>query len=268
MIMMSLPADSYVLKGQHVLELMIKKNNLPTRLFINQSLTVYDPGFFAETTVYEQWVRYQLPEAFRTDIESEEFKQIHVVSSDDSLTIIDDKIVSESEGWADHYKDIFFFRSRKKLVNRLKSLGIDFSARSMGRLQGTICYIIGANYPDESVPQLWVEKDTFRPLRWLIKATVTDETGLSKLKKFEILYKEWNAYQKSWYPSKIEFYEDQQMIQSIEIRQVEINPAFSKDLFDITQLKAYYSTKLQEPLPENNPSDIEKQIENFKKIYE
>lgn len=264
MILCSLPADSYVLKGQHVLELMLKKNKLPTRLFINQSLTVYDSGFFAEASVYEQWVRYQLPEAFRTDIESEEFKQIHVVSADNSLTIIDDMVVSESEGWVDHYKDIFFYRSRAKLVNRLENLGIDFSTTSLGRLQGTICYIIGANYPDESVPQLWVAKDTFRPLRWIVKIA-DSETGL---KHFEFLYKEWNTHHRTWYPSKIEFYEDQQMIRCIEVRQVEINPAFSKDLFDITRLKAYYSTKLQEQLPENHPNDIEKRIEDFKKIYE
>lgn len=260
----SMSASAYVLKGQHVLDLMLEKNNLPRRFFINQSLTVYNSGFFAEKKEYEQWVRYRLPEQFRSDIESNDLKQIHVASADDSLTIVDASVVAESETWADHYKDIFFYRSREKLVKRLEDLGIDFSVTSLGRLEGIICYVIGAQYPDESVPQLWIAKDTFQPLRWIFEISDSDDD----LVRFEFFYKEWKSYHKSWYPSKIEFYQGPQIVRSIEVRQIELNPGFSKTLFDIESLKEYYSPKLQEAFPETGQSDIEKRIEDFKKIYE
>jgi len=261
----SLSANGYVLKGQHVIDLMLKKNHLPTRFFIDQSLTVYNSGFFTSKTEYEQWVRYQLPEQFRSDIESDDLKQIHVASGDDSLTIVDGSVVSESEIWADHYKDIFFYRSREKLVKRLEVLGIDFSVTSLGRFEGIICYVIGTRYPDESVPQLWVTKDTFRPLRWIFEISDSDDDMVP----LEIFYKEWKKYHKSWYPSKIEFYQGPQIIRSIAVHQIELNPSFSKTLFDINSLKTYYSPqKLQEVLPETGQSDIEKRIEDFKKIYE
>jgi len=261
----SLSANGYVLKGQHVIDLMLKKNHLPTRFFIDQSLAVYNSGFFTSKTEYEQWVRYQLPEQFRSDIESDDLKQIHVASGDDSLTIVDGSVVSESEIWADHYKDIFFYRSREKLVKRLEVLGIDFSVTSLGRFEGIICYVIGARYPDESVPQLWVTKDTFRPLRWIFEISDSDDDMVP----LEIFYKEWKSYHKSWYPSKIEFYQGPEIIRSIAVHQIELNPGFSKTLFDINSLKTYYSPqKFQEVLPETGQSDIEKRIEDFKKIYE
>jgi len=261
----SLSANGYVLKGQHVLELMLEKNHLPTRFFIDQSLTVYNSGFFIEKTEYEQWVRYQLPEQFRSDIESSDLKQIHVASGDDSLTIVDGSVVAESEIWADHYKDIFFYRSREKLVKRLEDLGIDFSVTSLGRFEGVICYVIGARYPDESVPQLWVTKDTFLPMRWIFDLSDTDDDVV----RLEIFYKEWKKYHKSWYPSKIEFYQGPEIIRSIAAHKIELNPGFSKTLFDINRLKTYYSPqKFQEVLPDAGQSDIEKRIEDFKKIYE
>jgi len=260
-----LSANGYVLKGQHVLDLMLEKNRLPKRFFINQSLTVYSSGFFTEQTEYEQWVRYQLPEQFRSDIESNDLKQIHVSLADNSLTIVDGRVVAESEIWVDHYKDIFFYRSREKLVKRLTDLGIDFSKTSIGRYEGIICYVIGAEYPDASVPQLWITKDTFKPLRWIYKLSDSDDVLVS----YEIYYKDWKPYHKAWYPSKIEFYQGPLIIRSIEVRQIELNPDFSKALFDINRLKTYYaSPELQESLPGSGQSDIEKRIEDFKKIYE
>ncbi len=261
----SLSANCYVLKGQHVLDLMLEKNNLPRRFFIDQTLTVYNSGFFTLKTEYEQWVRYQLPEQFRSDINSDDLKQINVASGDDALSIIDGSVVSESEIWADHYKDIFFYRSREKLVKRLEDLGIDFSVTSLGRLEGTICYVIGARYPDESVPQLWVTKDTFLPMRWIFDLSDRNDDMVS----LEIFYKEWKKYHKSWYPSKIEFYQGPEIIRSIAVHKIELNPGFSKTLFDIKSLKTYYlPQKVQEVLPDAVQSDIEKRIQDFKKIYE
>ncbi len=257
-------ANAYILKGEHVLQLMIEKNNFPVRLFVNQQISFFDPGIESINTEYEQWIRYRIPEQFRSDIDAYDLKQIHVVSSGNSLTIIDGRIVAESERWVDHYKDIFYYRSRKQLVDKLETLGINFSVTSLGRLNGVICYILGAEYQDESVPQLWVSKETFQPVRWIFD--VSDEQGLEEQK--EILYGDWKSHNNFRYPSKIEFFQGQNLIQSISVLQVEINPPFSGDLFDIEQLRNYYSTGIREETDSADPDDIEKRIEEFKNIYE
>ena len=257
-------ANAYILKGEHVLQLMIEANNLPVRLYVNQQISFFDSGIQTINTEYEQWIRYRIPGEFRSDIDAYDLKRIQVVTSDNSLLLIDGKMVAESEIWVDHYKDIFFYRSRKQLVEKLESLGINFSVTGLGRYNGIICYILGAEYQDETVPQLWVAKDSFQPVRWIVE--VSDVDGVVEQK--EILYGDWKSHYNSRYPSKIEFYQGRNLIQSISVLQVEINPPFSEDLFDIEQLKKFYSIGVREERDSTDQYDIEKRIEEFKKIYE
>lgn len=258
------PADAYILKGEHVLQLMIEKNNLPVRLYVDQRIVYFDPGSEAMNTEYEQRVRYRIPEQFRADIDALDLERIRIVSSDDSLTVIDGRIVSESETWVDHYKDLFFYRSRKRLVDKLESLGINFSVTGLGRYNGVVCYIVGAEYQDETVPQLWIAKDTFLPIRWIFE--VSDIAGV--VEKKEILYDDWKSHYNSRYPSKIEFYRGENLVQRISVLQVEINPPFAGDIFDIEQLKNFYSPGLREETEPTDQNEIEKRIEEFKKIYQ
>jgi hypothetical protein len=259
-------ANAYILKGEHVLQLMIETINFPKRLSVHQQIAFFDSGIESETmnTEYEQWVRYQMPEEFRSDIDTLDLKQTQVVSSDISITVIDERIVTDSQAWSDHYKDIFFYRSRKQMVEKLESLGINFSVTSLGRYNGEICFVLGAEYPDESVPQLWVAKNTFQPVRWIFE--ISDVEGVVEQK--EIRYGDWKTHYKSRYPSNIDFFQGQNLVQRISVLGVEINPSFPEDLFDIEKLRILYSTMNPE---EKNPAehnDIEKRIEEFNRIYE
>lgn len=260
-------ANAYILKGEHVLQLMIETINFPKRLSVHQQVAFFDFGIETETmnTEYEQWVRYQMPEEFRSDIDAEDLKQTQVVSSDNSLTVIDERIVSDSQAWVDRYKDIFFYRSRKQMVEKLESLGINFSVTSLGRYNGEICFVLGAEYPDESVPQLWVAKDTFHPLRWIFE--ISDD-GLGGLEQKEIRYGDWKTHYKSRYPSNIDFFQGQNLVQRISVLGVEINPSFPADLFDIEKLRVLYLTLNPEQTDATDENDIEKTIEEFNRIYE
>ena len=263
-ILIIFPADAYVLKGEHILQLMIAENNLPVGLSVNQQVSDIDPGRETGEKIYEQLVRYRIPGEFRSDIDGLDLSRIHLVSSDQSLTVVDGRVVAETETWMDHYKDIFFYRSRHQMVEKLESLGINFSVASLGRYNGMICYILGAEYGDESVPQLWIIKDTFQPVRWIFR--VSDEQGI--VEQEEILYKDWKKHYKFRYPSIIEFYQGMNRIRTIAVLQVKTNPPFPEDLFDMQQLKIIYSKKIPENTDLTKQNEIEKRIEKFKQIYE
>lgn len=258
------PAIAYVLKGEHIIQLMIVENNFPGRLLLKQQVAFFDSHIEIINKVYEQQVYYRVPEEFRADINAQDLQRIHVVSSDNALTVIDGRIVAESEIWADHYKDIFFYRSRKELVKKLESLGINFSVTSLGRYRKMICYIIGAQYPDESVPQLWIAKDTFQPVRWIVETS--NVQGIAEHK--EIIYSDWKSHYNSRYPDKIEFYQAGHLIRSITVREVETNPRFAGDLFDIDNLKTIYSPGIIEDTDVLRQNDIQRRIKEFNRIYE
>lgn len=257
-------ADAYVLKGEHVLQLMIEKNNLPKRLGIFQTVSFFDPEVDFMTTDYDEKVFCRIPGEFRSEIATADFQRVHVVASGRSVTIVNGQLVSTSETWTDQYKDLFCFRDRKQLVEKLQTLRINFSVTSLGRYQGTICYVLGADYPDETVPQLWVSKDTFRPVRWIIDAADVDGVRVQR----EILYQDWQSYSRSWYPSRIEFMEDRQPVKRISVGKIATNPSFSNDLFDVDRLESIYAPRYGEEKKPEDRNDISHQIEEFKKIYE
>jgi outer membrane lipoprotein-sorting protein len=261
------PANAYVIPGPHLLELMIKKLGSGKSLLISQKLSLYDvsPG---ETIIeLRETLKYNFPEQFRSDIQSENTKRIYVFSLGTALTVIDNKIISNTETRFDCYKDVFLYRSRMLLHDRLSSLGVDVSVSSLGRFQDKVVYVIGAEYPDETVPQIWLDKNTFQPVRWII----IDKDNKSKRDVLEIRYEDWKRTNKTWYPIHIEFYHNNVLVREIYADKIKVNPSFSEELFDIEHLKSVYLNLSSAEKDEDDSqglSDIQKTIKEFKKLYE
>ena len=257
------PARAYVLPGPYVLELMTQSLGKGKRLLVSQKLRLFDDTPDKDPLELSETLKYRFPDTFRSDISSENIQRILVVSKGRTLTVIDEKTSDETESRYDHYKDLLLFRSRKMLQERLILLGVDPKVSSFGRFQGKPVYVLGAQYPDETVPQVWLDKNTFRPLRWII-------TSLPP-QRLEVRYLQWHKLEKTWYPMRIEFIADGNLVREIRVENTKVNPSFAKNLFNIEHLKSRYpraepegSADLDKDEPTN---EIQKTIENFKKIY-
>ena len=264
------PANAYLLQGPHLLELMARNIGTTKSLFVSQKLVLYDESFKEGSIELKETLKYIFPEKFRSDIVSKNSKRIHVVSKGRSLTVIDGKTVASHEILFDRYKDIILYNSRSALLQRLARLGINVSVSSLGRFQNKPVYVLGAQYPDESVSQIWLNKDTFRPFRWLINSR---KAG-GRLDSLEIRYFKWRKISKIWYPMHIEFYQDDNLIRMIEVDEIKVDPGLSAGLFDINRLKSTYpkdtmnSQGLSKQRQPGELSEVQKMIEEFKKIYE
>ncbi|MBU4185811.1 MAG: outer membrane lipoprotein-sorting protein [Proteobacteria bacterium] len=259
--------NAYVIPGPHLLELMIEKLGRVKSLLISQKLSLYDVSPEKNIVELRETLKYNFPEEFRSDIQSENAKRIYVFSSGIALTIIDNKIVSNTETRFDCYKDVMLYRSRILLQNRLSILGVDVSVSSLGRFKDKIAYVIGAEYPDEAVSQLWLDKNTFQPVRWII----IDKENKSNRDVLEIRYGDWKHTNKAWYPMHIEFYHNDTLVREIYADKIKVNPSFSEELFDIEYLKSTYLNRgsvEQDEEDSQGLSDIQKTIKEFKKLYE
>ncbi len=259
-------ADAYVLQGPHILELMTAKLGVPKKLLVSQRLILYDNSLQNGSVELEETLRYHFPEKFRSDIQSENAQRIHVLSKDMALTVIDGKVSAEGETVFDRFKDILLYRSRELLHERLSLLGVDMSVSSLGRFKDKIAFVVGAEYPDESVPQVWIDKDTFRPVRWLI------ECKRPELEKdsLEVRYLDWQKINRIWYPMLIEFYQNNSLVREIYVVNIEVNPIFSGNLFDINRLKSIYppiASVMTDQQKTNDLNDVQKTIEDFTKIF-
>jgi hypothetical protein len=278
--------SAYVLQGPHVIQLMAEKLGQAQSLSVSQRVIFYNPAnssnpqpAMADQTAtapmrpaavqLNESLKYLFSEAFRSDISSELNQRVYVFNKGQSITVIDGVISEAGESRFDVYKDLLLYRSRDSLSDRLSNLGIDISVSSLGRFEGRPALVVGAEFPDESVPQLWIDKETFHPLRIMVFDT---QSAYSPRNSFlEIRYSGWQQIGKINYPMQIEFVQDGLTVRAIEVDEYQINPSFSKNAFDIASLKLKYRQPLQTPdqTAENEGlSEVQKTIEEFKKIFE
>lgn len=258
---------AYVLHGYHLLDLMLKEMGSARELQVVQKSTLEDAVTPEVTAGVNETISYLIPGAFRSEFTSAQGDHIHVFSNGRSLTIFNQRIVSESESDLDRYKDIFLFNTRQLLKNHLMRLGMAPDVSSVGRFQGALVYVLGAQYPDETVPQLWLDKDTFRPVRWLIRPAATDNLS----DPVEIRYSGWRKTGTIWYPFQIEIYQGGRLLRNIQVARVRKNPNLSHRLFDIAYLKSIYpkGEPPQSEQPETGgKSEVQKTIERFRRLFE
>ncbi len=253
---------AYVLPGPFLLKLMTQNLGIADRLLVTQKLILHDDNPNMNTDELSETLTFKFPKTFRSDIVSENIQRIRILSNRIVFTVIDGKISDEPENAYDHYKDLMLFRSREIIEERLSDLGVDVKVSSFGRFQGKPAYILGAQYPDETAPQVWLDKNTFLPFRWIISGNATQN--------LEVLYLDWKNLNKTWYPMRIEFYSNGNLVREIHVQDIKVNPSFPDDLFDIQKLTLLYPKDA--PIePKNGDKEeldeVQKTIEEFKKIY-
>jgi hypothetical protein len=254
--------NAYVLPGPYLLKLMTQHLGIGDRLLVTQKLLIYDANSETGLVEFSETLKFVFPETLRSDIDSEKVQRIHILSKDGVLTVIDGKISDLSDNPYDHYTDLLLFRSRKSLQKRLLDLGVNVQVSSLGRFQGRTAYVLGAQYPDEDTPQVWLDQNTFRPFRWIMSRRPSQ--------RLEVLYLNWQELKKAWYPMHIEFFFNGSLIREIYVQDIKVNPSFPADIFDIQELKSQYPQHaLSEPenRAKENMDEVQKTIEEFKKIY-
>ena len=146
-------------------------------------------------------------------------------------------------------------------------MGVDVTITSVGRFEGQIAYVLGAQYPDETHSQIWFDRKTFKPFRWLLVAGA--EEGIKDI--LDVRYSNWREVRGMWYPMQIEFYQNQRLVREIQVTYIKVNPTFSAKLFDIEHIRSVYQP-MTEIAPEKKEAvgipEIQKTIEDFKKMYE
>lgn len=234
-------AGAYVLQGAHVLDLMIGRLGKMRSLEVHQRVILYDDRLAQGQAELSETVRYRLPDGFRSDLETEGTSRTHLRAGRSAATLLDGQMVSPAETPFDLYKDLLLYRNRETLEKRLARLGVDISVSSLGRFDGRIAFVIGARYPDETRSQVWIDKETFQPLRWLVR-NPDDPPGTG----VEIRYRNWAKNGPIQYPMQVLFFQDGRLVREIGAQRLGINPDFADDLFDMNALESRHRASVSD----------------------
>jgi hypothetical protein len=264
-VFLSVTASGYVLPGQHLLLLMTESLGSASGLSVQQKTLLYNDNETGAPTQLSETLTYRFSNAFRSETVSSDLTRIHVDNLDLVVSIIDDHVALQDENRFDRYKDLLLFHSRLLLQQRLSLRGIDTVKTSLGRFDGVPVYILGAQYPDMTTAQIWVDKETFWPLRLLIP--MTDSGGRVSILEFRYLL--WQKHRKLWYPMRIECYEGEQLVREMVVEDLVIDPPIAEGMFDVMMLRAQYGERDDAALEASEvQDDIQKALDEFKKRYE
>lgn len=109
----------------------------------------------------------------------------------------------------------------------LEHLGIDVKKSSMSRRQERIVYIIGATPHEKDKPQLWLDKHSYRPLRYIY---YLNEDG--KEIRYEMVFEDWaSTVTNNLFPRITELWRDGKMIRHSEVEDLQTNQRLPDSLF-------------------------------------
>ncbi|MDJ0721544.1 MAG: hypothetical protein QNJ04_07930 [Desulfobacterales bacterium] len=225
----------YVLSGGQVLAQMEAKRSVPQSLEVRQVVSRMPlDGAPRRAAELQETLNYRYPDHFRADSRGDDFQRTSIRTPQDRLVVVNGQIQSGPPERFETYQAILLNTSRAAMSEFLLGLGVDLDLTSLGRFEDAYCYIIGADYPDESASQLWIEKDTFRPLRLMLPPPVlTPEEGA-----LEIRFLDWGQIEGTAYPMRIQVYRQHQLVREVRVANLRVDPLQDPALFDTAGLRA------------------------------
>lgn len=261
------PTRAYILPAEQILGFLIDRLGSGSTLIVTQKTVLYDPHVPGGLQAFEETLYYGFPDRFRSEVMAPALEQVLVVNPDGAILVLNGKIIDEAEDGPDHFKDLLLYRNTGLLVDRLSQSGVHLEMVSLGRFKEKIVYVIGAKYPDESVPQVWIDKNTFRPVRFLLPSHGGEGAPLT-----DIQFTDYRSLDKArTYPGRILFFENNTLVKMQVLETFKINPAIPGELFDVAYLRGAYESLAPAPpapLPDSETDEVKKSMEEFKKIFE
>jgi hypothetical protein len=257
---------AYVLEGPHILDLCATAMGKITVLQANQTLLIYPQIPETAPTIYDETATYVMPERFRSDIVSDQIQRTHLVFADSSITVIDGRMAVGGDPF-DIYQQLLRSRTRPRLMRTLNRLGVETAISSLGRVEETVVFVIGARYPDESTSQLAIDKETFLPIRLLL----VDRGEAAADRHLEIVYRNWQKAQTGWFPLHVVFTINGRLAREIRVADLRLNPTIPPVLMDLEALKASVALNNADT-PEGQKQEavdaVQEAVENFQKKFE
>lgn len=260
------PSGAYVLEGPHILELSAKAMGNVAALQADQKIIVYNQMSEQPPVVFDETATYVMPQRFRSDLVSDHIQRTHLVFADSSLTVIDGRVSLDRDPF-DRYQRVLRSRTRPHLMRTLNQMGVETAISSLGRLEETVVFVLGARYPDELVSQLAVDKKTFLPLRLLLVSGEMESDG----GRLEIFYRNWQKIQSGWFPLQVVFYTDGILAREIRVTDLRLNPSIPPEMMDLEALKASV-TAIDADTPQGQKQEaveaVQQAVQDFQKKFE
>jgi len=224
---------AFVPQAPHLLYLVMQKIKQPVGIEAFQTKKSFNYENSEDIYVeLEEKLLYLYPNQLRLQILSEVTTNFYVESDFEYVKISDGAVVSRDKPLVEQYTDILLYRDHETLLPQLALSGIDTSKVSFQRYDDKICYVIGRSQEKgKNFPGLWIEKETFLPVRYVIE---------KNSQRVEILYYNWQKVSRTMYPMQIYIFFNDKFFAMIDVKTFDLRSDFSPALFNIDHIGSLY----------------------------
>ncbi len=262
-------AMAYVLPGPYLVGMTARGMGSARTLLVEQRQVLFGLADSGQGHEITETLRYRFPLDLRSDVSTTVARRTFIQRGSRQVTVLDGRVVPGADHRLGRYRDLLLARSRTELRNRLVAANIDIGVSSLGHDGPVVVYVLGAAFPDTTLPQLWIEQERFLPVRWILYPSTPSAQGVQQV---EFRFQKWEQLAGGlWYPMRVECYENQILVREITVVRTRVDEPFDKGLFDLQQFKAATPAPTDKPAAAPQSPDMEevqKTIEDFKKIYQ
>ena len=225
-------AIAFILPSSKIFEFMEKERNKLSGVKVSQTTFVYDDALPQGKLEALSTLYLKKPDKFYLENKFSNNTMTVVANGSQVVTLVDNKIQRNIIGIKEDLilRDLILCPSSSKILGRLKEFGIDTNSVGFGRANGIIVYIIGAKRKDNPLPQIWIDKERFIP----IKLIAMDKENS---RWFEIEFLDYRLVDGFWYPFIINFFSDKKLVQTFIATDIFINSQISDHIFDVENFK-------------------------------
>lgn len=115
----------------------------------------------------------------------------------------------------------------ERIITLLMQAGINTEVVTLGRIKQQAVYIIGAKIDELDQPQIWFDKDSFLPLRWVLY-----NQGETRGIKVEMRMSDYGSSPAGdIYPQTVKTYRDDQLYSHSQVLEAKTNQSLPESLF-------------------------------------
>jgi hypothetical protein len=222
--------NTYILPSVQILQFMTKKYAAIKTLQVTQLTKIMDLRHEREK-VFGETLSLVAPDLYRSEAAAQPGIRLVIHNGPRTLRIVNEEVVYDMQGNGLPFHFLMVARDPNKLMEILRTLGINLDRVSLTRYDGRIAFMIGGEV--EGSPRLLIDKDAFLPL--LLKYG----NVLFRASDFRELTKE------SWYPYHI-IYEyagptiEDYLLEEYMAKDAIPNPPLDESLFDIPLVRSQF----------------------------
>ncbi|MDO9530275.1 MAG: hypothetical protein Q7J27_14115 [Syntrophales bacterium] len=227
---------AYIPTAKQILQPILKANREINNLKIVLKTTIFDNRYNDGSVEIDEHIYIKKGGIFRSERAFAHGKEVIINRGRKSFTMVKDIADTDYRKIDTVLPIVFFQESIENLINDLSYLGVDTGTVAFDRIDGKVAFVIGERMGRVPCSQLWTEKETGFPIRFIGIGTSNGKRVILRAEYID--YARVNG--EFSFPGRIEFYRDDVLwIVSVPV-EILVNEKISDSFFIIPEGKSFY----------------------------